>query len=560
MKTNAPIFQRFLGLETEYAIRFRPDQVRRPVKQIELYRSLLAKLQQRLPTATGSVLEEKHFTANGGTIGFERVLHSGGFGLVEAATPECSSPRDVLIWQRAQDRLLSQCAAECRDDGELTLMKNSRDSQGNAYGTHENYEIQVAGWMGLMCWRIVLLLASTVCLFFWVIMIPIVIIAIPAYLLIALVVYPFAAARTAQVDRKQLAQNFFGDGLDTSEDATPIPRWVERSLNRVAIVLLSPVLLTIIVAARFCLYRRHAQMLIPLLASRSIISGSGWISDEGVFHLAQKGPVIGFIFGPLGTRSYPLFSVAHLMDACLIGWFNPTDLLSNFSRRQRMQVCLGDSNMLQEAEYLRVATTALVIDAFEAGAIARPPRIRRPLRMLRAVAADESLQQPIAIHKGKPMTAIDVQRWYLNVCRRFLESNQNPPDEAFEVLQRWSDVLDALADDRGPLVGRIDWVSKRMLMQEVSDSLPVPALRKIDLKYHELSSEGYFILVQSLAGTEDVVEESEIELAMRQPPTTPRAIRRANFIREFSGTDTPLHASWNSVRLGKHFGNRRIRL
>ncbi|QDV67858.1 Pup deamidase/depupylase [Rosistilla carotiformis] len=560
MKTNAPIFQRLLGLETEYAIRFRPYQDGPPVKQIELYRSLLEKFRERLPTATGSVLEEKHFTANGGTIGFERVLHSGGFGLIEAATPECQSPRDALVWQRAQDRLLRESASSCRDDGELVLIKNSRDSQGNAYGTHENYEIQVTGMLGLACWRVVLLLAATVCLLFWVIMIPLVIVAIPAYLLIAVAVYPFAMMRTEKARRGELFRKFFGDGFDTSEDATPIPRWVERALNRVAMISLSPMLLTIIVASRICLYRRHVRMLTPFLVSRSILSGSGWVSDRGDFLLAQKAPVLRFIFGPLGNHAYPLFSVAHLMDACLIGWFNPMDLFSNLGARQRMQVCLGDCNMAEEAEYLRLATTTLMIDAIEAGAIKNPPRVRRPLRALQAVVRDEPIERAIAVHNGRPMTALDVQRWYQAACRRFVEANQNRPDEAYEVLQRWSDVLDGLAGDRTILVGRIDWVTKRMLLKQAGQNLPLPANRKLDIKYHELSADGYYSLLESAGETEQIVSEQEIQRAMRQPPPTPRAMRRGSFIREFSGTETPVHATWNSIRLGKAFGNRRVRL
>lgn len=64
----------------------------------------------------------------------------------EYATPECDSVHDVVVHDKAGERILEQLltSAEQRlaDDGikgDIYLFKNNTDSAGNSYGCHENY-------------------------------------------------------------------------------------------------------------------------------------------------------------------------------------------------------------------------------------------------------------------------------------------------------------------------------------------------------------------------------------------------------------------------------------
>jgi len=61
----------------------------------------------------------------------------------EYSTPECSNPRDVVIHDKAGERILErslQLASELLPPGErLSIYKNNTDGKGNSYGTHENY-------------------------------------------------------------------------------------------------------------------------------------------------------------------------------------------------------------------------------------------------------------------------------------------------------------------------------------------------------------------------------------------------------------------------------------
>ena len=554
---------RLMGLETEYAIRFHGPQGR-SVSQVKIYRAILKKFRARLPLCSGSSLEEKHFTANGGTIGFERVNHAGGFGLIECATPECRSPRELITWQRAQDRLLMQCTEQYAEQpgslGTVALVKNSRDSQGNVYGTHENYSIRV-GPIAIWFLRIVVILASSMSILAWVFLIPAIFLFVLMYWGFAGLIYLAVRSRFKPSDKQRLYRNLFGDGFTEDEDLMPIPRWLESRLNNFVMLSCWPGLRLICFTAKHCVYRQHVRAIAPFLATRSIFSGSGWLDSKGRFWLAQKATAIKSFVGPMNHDDYPLFSIAHFLDTCLVGWFNPIELMCLLGRDHRIQVCLGDSNMADEAEYLRVGTTWLLVDAIESGFIGSVPKLdREAVLTIGIVAGDESMDYPVAKWNGKSLNAIEVQQWYLDVCRRFVQQTDDAPDDAYEVLQRWSDTLDALKVDPDSLIGNIDWVTKRWLLKHAGNDLPLDANRKIDIKYHELSQSGYFSLMCETDDAESLISEEAIEKAMRSPPSTPKARRRAQFIREFAGGSEPVRVSWNSVRIGKIFRRKKIRL
>jgi Pup amidohydrolase len=62
----------------------------------------------------------------------------------EYSSPECSSPRDAVIWDKAGERILEIAAARAGEalpggPGRILITKNNTDGKGAAYGMHENY-------------------------------------------------------------------------------------------------------------------------------------------------------------------------------------------------------------------------------------------------------------------------------------------------------------------------------------------------------------------------------------------------------------------------------------
>jgi Pup amidohydrolase len=76
-----------------------------------------------------------------------KILANGGRLYVDGAhpeysTPECTNPRDVVIYERAGDRIVQICrelACQIKGKDQFLVYKNNTDGKGNSYGYHENY-------------------------------------------------------------------------------------------------------------------------------------------------------------------------------------------------------------------------------------------------------------------------------------------------------------------------------------------------------------------------------------------------------------------------------------
>jgi proteasome accessory factor A len=271
------------------------------------------------------------------------------------------------------------------------------------------------------------------------------------------------------------------------------------------------------------------------------------------FRIAEKAPslncFVGF-GGLVGDR--PVIGFGHFFKAAVFDWLRaPRAYFHLLRRRHRLQIMMGDSNMAEMAEYLRVGTTLLVLDLIEAGEGRDLPRVRRPLKALKTLSADPSLQATVRVAGGQRLTALELQRRYLDACRRFLERQDEPDEEALDVLEQWQSALDRLEADPESLVGSLDWITKRYLIDEAGEGSTWEERKKIDLRYHELSHEGYFVRLQDAGLAPRLTDDSQIDWAIRTPPPDSPAATRGRYIREFSSGPQPLSVNWDFVFLGR---------
>ncbi len=128
---------RVRGIETEYGLNLRIDGGHgwRRVGSDEAARQLFAPVVEA--NAATNV-----FLRNGGRLYLDVGSHP------EYATPECRSIRDLIAHDRAGDAIVNRLAdtalRHLEEQGmpaRITILKNNMDSHGNAYGSHENYQI-----------------------------------------------------------------------------------------------------------------------------------------------------------------------------------------------------------------------------------------------------------------------------------------------------------------------------------------------------------------------------------------------------------------------------------
>jgi Pup amidohydrolase len=559
------VLDRLVGLETEYAIRYHPSRGESaPVGRFQLYQNLIAALKQRTIVVPAQHFKEGVFTASGGAVWFESERPSSGAGLIEGATPECRGARQLVAYQRAQDRLLAQAAEAAGGTGEFRLIKNDRDAQGNVYGAQENYEARIACGMSLLFWRLGLVALFPIVVLSW---LGVCILVGGLLVYLAAAGFLYLILRLLVSDRRRLALGLFGrDLVEGRETGNPTPVWMEVVILQATRVLTSPLALALLFHCRWFAFAHLRRRLTPFFVSRAVIAGAGMVDDEGRFHLADKAPAINCLVGFGGyLHDRPMYTMGHFFKTlCVESFFCWRNYFGLFAARQRFQIGLGDSNMAEGAEYLRVGATLLVLDAIEGGHLVQVPELRHPIRALRTLCADPTLRAEVPLRGGQQVTALELQRYYLEGCRRYLDQHPEASWEAFDILQRWEDALEGLVETKqlgqpAPrLIGTLDWVTKRYLLDNLGADASWSAKKKVDIRYHELSEEGYFQRLWRAGVASSIVDEGEIERAMRlAPPDTP-ATARGRYIREFSGGDEVVTANWRAITLGRGFRSKVI--
>jgi Pup amidohydrolase len=61
----------------------------------------------------------------------------------EYSTPECTNPRDIVLWDKAGERIMAEASRRAAQavpgQPPIQLYKNNTDNKGQSYGSHENY-------------------------------------------------------------------------------------------------------------------------------------------------------------------------------------------------------------------------------------------------------------------------------------------------------------------------------------------------------------------------------------------------------------------------------------
>ncbi|MGH7265949.1 MAG: depupylase/deamidase Dop [Candidatus Rokuibacteriota bacterium] len=149
-----------MGIETEYGITVRNQADFNPIlssllliNSYETYRTARIRwdyeAESPLRDARGfDYAEEKELPSKEESRLINLILSNGARYYVDHAhpeysTPECTNPRDLVIWDKAGERVLniSRMRAEAVSPPEqrILIYKNNTDSKGNSYGTHENF-------------------------------------------------------------------------------------------------------------------------------------------------------------------------------------------------------------------------------------------------------------------------------------------------------------------------------------------------------------------------------------------------------------------------------------
>jgi proteasome accessory factor A len=286
-----------------------------------------------------------------------------------------------------------------------------------------------------------------------------------------------------------------------------------------------------------------ASRLVPFFVTRQIYTGAGKVgaenrADPTPYQMSQRADFFETVVDLNTMVKRPIMNTRDEPHA-------------DKARYRRLHVIVGDANMSETATYLKVGVTALVLSMIEHGYLAKELNLADPVKAIKSVSRDLSLQQPLELEDGRRWTAVQIQEYYLNTAHRFC-AERGADAETKDLLARWERVLRLLSTDPSQLGREVDWVIKRDLLQAYigrkacgwDDS----RVKLMDLQYHDLRPDkGLFSALERGGFVERIVDDAAVTAALTTPPADTRAYFRARCLDKFS--NQVYAASWASVVL-----------
>jgi proteasome accessory factor A len=223
-------------------------------------------------------------------------------------------------------------------------------------------------------------------------------------------------------------------------------------------------------------------------------------------------------------------------------------------RFRRLHVIVGDSNMSEWTTFMKIGITDLVLRMVEANTVMRDLSLENPIRAIREISHDTTCTRTVKLANGREVTALDLQTEYYEKTARFIE-RRGAVERSAMLVREWGDALEALrAGEPERLVRKVDWVTKRMLIDRsmAKHDLPLgsPRIALLDLAYHDVNRDrGLYYLLERGGKVERSVTDEEVETAMRQPPQTTRAKLRGDFIRQAKAKRRDYTVDWVHLKL-----------
>lgn len=293
--------------------------------------------------------------------------------------------------------------------------------------------------------------------------------------------------------------------------------------------------------------------LIPFLVTRQLVVGAGRVhpagcptaiamkKDGGSFSFSQRADYVWEAASSATTRSRPLINTRDEPHA-------------DASKYRRLHVIVGDSNMSETTLLARAGITDLVLRMIEEWAGLPDLQLRNPGFALRTTSHDITGRSEIELSDGRVLTALELQRIYLDHAQRFLRREGSARPEIPYVMDLWERTLDAIesGDHRG-IETEIDWAIKKKLIDGAVARDPAgftdPKISQLDLAYHDINRQrGVFALLRRKGLARGWVAEEEIQAATREAPPT-RASLRGRFIEAARASGQDFTVDWVHLKI-----------
>jgi proteasome accessory factor A len=276
------------------------------------------------------------------------------------------------------------------------------------------------------------------------------------------------------------------------------------------------------------------------LATRTIFTGAGSVSDRGTFVLSQKAHRLtsDYLSGTTGAK--PVVNLRIEPHADQQAW-------------RRVHVTCGDPNMSPWATCMKLGTTSLVLRLIEHGITLPHLRFRDSLHQVAAeVAHDTAVQRLYPLKWGRALGATAIQRELQSAAHR-LANEIILPDEELWALAEWDKACADLQQNPRLLINRADWAAKQSVLQRQAAkrgaAWTTPIMQGIDRQWDTIDRGGFGQKLRETAWADWMPPADLIKQRMDSPPATTRAAIRSAFISHFAQDDSAM-VDWALLRRG----------
>jgi proteasome accessory factor A len=217
---------------------------------------------------------------------------------------------------------------------------------------------------------------------------------------------------------------------------------------------------------------------------------------------------------------------------------------------------IGDSNMSPFATALKVGTTACVLSLLEQNRLTRDLSLSDAVQSTRDISRDPTHAWIVRLENGKTIGSLDLQWEFQQLAEKHLAGTD---DETDWLIESWSYTLDALANKPEALIGGVDWVTKKWLLETFVEaenlSWDDPWLQSLDLEYHNIDpARGLFFGVPAAKRIGEWNNSVRRAEASHVPPQNTRAAGRSRAVAAFQKRQQPYVLNWDSIaREGRDF-------
>ena len=295
-------------------------------------------------------------------------------------------------------------------------------------------------------------------------------------------------------------------------------------------------------------FQKLADSFLPFLVSRQVICGAGKVQQTprgAVYCLSQRADHIWEGVSSATTRSRPIINTRDEPHA-------------DADRYRRLHVIVGDSNMSETTALLKVGSADLVLRMLEEGVVLRDLTLENPIRAIREISHDPTVQRTVRLANGRELTGLQIQSEYFLKARDFADRAGLLTDRASvtsRVMDLWERTLTAIEmQDVSPIDREIDWAIKQRLLDRYMTrhglTLSDARIAQLDLAYHDVRrSRGLFYLLERRGQALRVTHEPAVFAAKSIPPQTTRARLRGEFIKRAQERHRDFTVDWVHLKL-----------